>query len=366
MLQFCDCSEEYRIVYNIPVDKTADTSGGSRFLVTAAAFVVVVAGMRAAESLLVPFLISIFIAVICLPPLYWLQKKKIPSGIAILIVIIGIACAGVLMTALIGTSLDDFVKDVPVYQASLKEKAVDILTWFEGIGIEVPRQKVLDAFNPGAAMKLVAGLFSRITGVFANTFLILMTVIFILLEASAISGKLKALSRRRESPGKGFEKFTGDINRYMAIKTGTSLLTGVCVAAWLAVLGLNYPLLWGTLAFLLNFVPNIGSILAAIPAILLALIQFGTFKTLLIAAGYFVVNTVVGSIIEPKVMGKGLGLSPLVVFLSLVFWGWVLGPVGMLLSVPLTMTVKIALDSSEDTRHIGVLLGPDPSESASG
>jgi predicted PurR-regulated permease PerM len=124
----------------------------------------------------------------------------------------------------------------------------------------------------------------------------------------------------------------------------------------LLVLGVDFALLWGVAAFLLNYIPNIGSLIAAIPPILLALVQFGVGKTLIVAAGYLVVNIVVGSIIEPRVMGRGLGLSTLIVFISLVFWGWVFGPVGMFLSVPLTMVVKIALDSQEETRWIAVML----------
>lgn len=123
--------------------------------------------------------------------------------------------------------------------------------------------------------------------------------------------------------------------------------------------GIDYALLWGVLAFLLNFVPNIGSIIAAVPAVLLALIQLGPFSALMTAMGYLIANMVMGNIIEPRYMGKGLGLSTLVVFLSLVFWGWVLGPVGMLLSVPLTMLMKIALESSDETRWLAILMGPD-------
>lgn len=337
------------------------SSNNSRFLLTAASFVVVIAGMRAAESLLVPFLIAVFISVICLPPLSWLQRKRVPTTLAMLIVVAGVILIGVLITALIGTSVDDFVRDVPVYQESLKGKAHEWIMWFKSTGLEIPEQKIMDAFDPGAAMKLAGGLLTRVTSVFKNAFLILLTVIFILLEGSAISRKMAVISSKSESSENNFDKFIKDINRYMAIKTVTSFVTGSCIAVWLAVLGLNYPLLWGLLAFLLNYVPNIGSIIAAVPAVLLGLIQFGLIKTLFILAGYLVVNTVIGSIIEPKVMGKGLGLSTLVVFLSLIFWGWVLGPVGMLLSVPLTMTVKIALDSNEDTRHIGILLGSEAS-----
>jgi len=149
------------------------------------------------------------------------------------------------------------------------------------------------------------------------------------------------------------------VQRYMAIKTWMSLMTGCVVALWLYIIGVDYPLLWGLLAFLLNYVPNIGSIIAAVPAVLLALIQLGGGSAILAGAGYLVVNMAIGNFLEPRVMGKGLGLSTLVVFISLVFWGWVFGPVGMLLSVPLTMTIKIALDSNEETRWASVLLGSE-------
>jgi predicted PurR-regulated permease PerM len=148
----------------------------------------------------------------------------------------------------------------------------------------------------------------------------------------------------------------------MLIKTIFSLATGVLVTVWLTVVGLNYAILWGVLAFLLNYVPNIGSTIAALPAVLIAIVQLGFFKAGATAAGYLVINLVLGSMIEPRFMGKGVGLSTLVVFLSLLFWGWVLGPVGMFLSVPLTITAKIALDSLEETRWLAILLGPEISE----
>jgi predicted PurR-regulated permease PerM len=336
-------------------------SSGASFLITVAAFVIVVAGMRAAEAILVPFLIAVFVAVICMPSLFWLQKKSIPKALSMLIIIGGIAIVGMLMTTLIGTSLDDFSRDLPDYQAKLQEKSYVLISWFREKGIGIPDHWIRDAFDPGAAMNLAAGLLSKLGNVFTNAFLILLTVIFILLEASSVSVKLHVISDNAETSDIHFDKFIKNINRYMAIKTFTSLGTGVTVSIWLAVLGVDYPLLWGVLAFLLNFVPSIGSIIAAVPAILLALIQLGSGTALMAGLGYLVVNIVIGSIIEPRIMGRGLGLSTLVVFLSLVFWGWVLGPVGMLLSVPLTMTLKIALDSREDTQWIGVLLGSESS-----
>ena len=138
-------------------------------------------------------------------------------------------------------------------------------------------------------------------------------------------------------------------------------MTGIAVTIGLMLLGLDYFLLWGLLAFLLNYVPNIGSIIAAIPAVLLAVVQLGMFKALLVAAIYLAVNIIMGNAVEPKLMGHKLGLSSLVVFLSLVFWGWILGPIGMLLSVPLTMIVKIALEVNDSTRWLAILLSSDAS-----
>ena len=134
--------------------------------------------------------------------------------------------------------------------------------------------------------------------------------------------------------------------------------TGIFVATWLAIFGVDQYVLWGMLAFLLNYVPNIGSIIAAIPAVLLALVQGGFELALWATLGYVIVNVVVGSVIEPRLMGQGLGLSTLVVLLSLVFWGFILGPVGMLLSIPLTMMIKIGLEGNEQTQWVSILLGP--------
>lgn len=328
-------------------------------MITAAAFVIIIAGMRAAEAILVQFLISAFIAIICAPPLFWMQRKGVPTILAILIIVLTIVVVGLLITTVVGTSLNDFSRDLPSYQSRLEGKTAELLEWLEEKGVGINKKGLLQAINPGSAMSFVAGLLSKFGKVLTNAFLILLTVIFILFEASGFSVKLHAALNNPESSLGGFEVFFKNINRYVALKTLTSIATGLAVGILLTVLGVDYPLLWGLLAFMLNFVPSIGSIIAAIPAVLLALIQLGSGSAAVAALGFLIINTVIGSIIEPKVMGRGLGLSTLVVFLSLVFWGWVLGPIGMLLSVPLTMTVKIALDSSEDTRWLAILLGSE-------
>ena len=327
----------------------------SRAVLVLAAIVIIIAGMKQAASLLVPFLLSVFIAVLSLPAMKSLEKRGLGAGLALVLVVTGVFAAGFLLSLLIGTAIDDFSRSLPDYQQQISAQKDRLISWLAAIGVDVPVSLSRDIFDPNAAMRLLSSIFRGFGSVLTNSFLIFITVIFILLEASSFSRKFAQISDQRSE---FVDAFVGKLNSYMGIKALTSLVTGVLVTLWLWLLGVDHAQLWGVMAFLLNFVPNIGSIIAAVPAVLLALVQLGTGTALLVAAGYLVVNVVIGSVLEPRFMGKGLGLSTLVVFLSLVFWGWVLGPVGMLLSVPLTITVKLALDSNRDTRWLGVLLGP--------
>ena len=340
-----------------PTEQKSGQSPSSRLLITVACSIVIIAGMRAAQSIIVPFLLSAFIAAICAIPLLWLKRKGISTGLAVIMVLSGILLIGLLVVVLIGTSVQDFSNALPTYQARLQDQMAGIFNWLSNWGININYKKLLSYINPGTAMEVFAGALSSFQAVLTDAFMILLTVIFILLEVSGFPDKLRAALGGKGGSSEGLTKIAVGIKSYIAIKTLTSLATGVFVAICLAIIGVDYPVLWGLIAFLLNYVPNIGSIIAAIPAVILSFIQFGIGRTLFVVGVYLVVNTVIGSIIEPKVMGRGVGLSTLVVFLSLVFWGWVLGPIGMLLSVPLTMIVKISLEESEDTKWIAVLLG---------
>ncbi len=329
-------------------------------LLSLAAFVVLVAGMKAANQILVPFLLALFIAVISAPPMFFLIRRGLPKGLALLAIMLAILGIGFGLAGLVGSSLDDFYGDLPKYEQRVRGQMSQLLLLAQGYGIEIDDASLLQQFDPGAAMQLTANVLRGLTGVLTNTFLILLTVVFMLLEASTVPAKLRAILGSPDAPLDRFDEFLDKMQNYVAIKTWVSLATGVLAAGGLALLGVDYPILWGVLAFLLNYVPTIGSIIAAVPPVLLALIQIGPGTALATAALFLTVNVVMGNGIEPRFMGRGLGLSTLVVFLSLVFWGWVLGPVGMLLSAPLTMTVKIALDSMPEARGIAILLGPAP------
>ncbi|MEZ5558889.1 MAG: AI-2E family transporter [Pseudomonadales bacterium] len=338
-------------------DPTAFGSA-TKTLVVFAAFVIVVAGIKAAEPLMVPFLLAVFIATIAATPVFWLEQRRVPAGLAILVVMIGIIGALLGFGALVAQSVSEFTAKLPFYQARLTELVEQVLTWLAPLGIEVSEDLLLSYFDPGTALAMAGNTLRGLGGVLSNSFLILLTVIFILAEASSFPTKLRAVLSNPDRDLPYFARFAATVNRYIAIKTTVSLATGVIIGVFLAVLGVDFPVLWGLIAFLLNYVPNIGSIIAAVPAVLLALIQLGPVHALITTGGYVLVNVAMGNGVEPRFMGRGLGLSTLVVFLSLVFWGWMLGPVGMLLSVPLTMTAKIALEANPATQWLAHLLGP--------
>jgi predicted PurR-regulated permease PerM len=329
----------------------------TRFLVISAAIVIVVAGMKSAEAILVPFFLSLFIAVLCSPPLAGLKRLGVPSGLAILVVIIGIVVIGVVVGAVVGSSINSFRSDLPEYQERLRALTSGGMELLESYGVELNTVQIRESFDPSAALGFVGTTLASLGNVMTNAFLILLTVVFILAEEVRFGDKYMMATSKSKDALQALERFTLSINRYMAIKTLMSVLTGGILTVWLLIQGVDYAVLWGLLAFLLNFVPTLGSILAAIPATLLSLVQLGVSDAAITALGFVLVNGIVGNGIEPRTMGRGLDLSALVVFLSLVFWGWVLGSVGMLLSVPLTMTIKIALESFDDTRWLGVMLG---------
>lgn len=337
-------------------------------LLAAAAFVVVVAGLKAAQALVNPFLLAVFIAVISTPPLFWLEARGLPRGAALLLVVAAVVGALLGLSIAVGASVNDFTNDLPRYTERLKGQLGSLAEPLRALGVELPQDRrwVMDQVNPAWVLQLAGQLFNGFGAVLANAFLILLAVVFILLEASSFPGKLRAVVRDARLTEARVDAFTGAVRRYLAIKSLMSLGTGAAVWLWLTLLGVDYPILWGLLAFLLNFVPNVGSVIAAVPAVLLAFVQLGPAAALWTAAGYLAVNVFFGNVLEPRFMGRGVGLSPLVVFLSLVFWGWVLGPVGMFLSVPLTITAKIALAASDETRWAAVLLGTGGEAAASG
>ncbi len=342
------------------VAQTRYQGPGARFLLVAASLVVVVAGLRAASAILLPLLVSLLLAILSLPLMVWLQGKRVPTSLAVLCTIVADVAILAGLILVVGQSVNQFADVMPSYQDRLQELLRTSLAWLDARGIAIGGTETLELINPGSVVDLVGSTLSAVATMLSNTFLVVLTMIFILFEAAGFSRKLSAAFGDRRDHLDRFAIMARQVQRYLAMKTLISLATGLLAGLWVAILGLGFPLLWGITAFLFNFIPNLGSILAAVPPVLLALLQLGPAQAVAVAVGYLVINVVLANFIEPYLMGRRLGLSTLVVFLSLVFWGWVWGPVGMLLSVPLTMIVKIALENIEDFRWVAVLLDANP------
>ena len=329
-------------------------------LVSFAAVIVVIYGMQLAKVLLVPFLIAAFLALITVRPMLWLQQRRVPSFLAALIIVFSMMFLLAIVGAILGSSIGDFTAALPGYQERLdviKDGAIDFA--IRHFNFDKSMENVGDMIDPGWAMGLVASILNSLKDVLTNAFLIIFTMIFMLLEVSSVGTKVEAAFGRSAESMQGPRVFLQNLGRYLGIKTIVSTATGTCAGVLTWSLGLDFPLLWAMLAFLLNYVPTIGSIIAAVPAILLALVQLGPGAAGATAMGFAAINVVFGNVIEPRLMGYGVGISPLVVFVGLVFWGWVFGPVGMLLSVPLTMTLKLGLESDARTRWVAILIGSE-------
>jgi predicted PurR-regulated permease PerM len=327
-------------------------------LVIAAALVIIIEGINQAQSVLVSSLVAVFLAVLGTPPVLWLERKRVPPVVAVLIVVTGMVAVLLIAGGLVGTSLNDFVGALPSYQQRAQEQVSSLKGLLARKGILVTDKMQLEYINPSAVMRLAVGMLGGLGSALSNIMLILLTVTFILLEASSFPVKLRAVLGDPEQAFPQFTRFVDDIKRYMIIKTGISLSAGILIGVWLSILGVDSPVLWGFLAFLLHYVPNVGAIVAAIPAVALALVQLGIGHAALAAAGYLAVSLLLGNVVEPRLMGWRLGLSTLVVFLSLIFWGSLLGLIGVVLCIPFTMTLKFACENNESTRWVAVLLGP--------
>ena len=333
-------------------------------LLNLAAFVIIIAGVKAAAPFLVPVLLAVFIATLAAPFLFWLTGRGVPSPLAIFIVILLFLLLEVGLGALLGTSVSDFSQNLPYYQERLNAIYNEILMLGEKIGLSQKDLAPIRDIDPSRIMAFAATTLKSLGKLITNTFFIVLTLLFILLEAGGMSYKIRVLSILGFENTENFRRIMEGMNSFFAIKTFTSFLTGILIGLGLWIQGVDFPVLWGVMAFGLNFIPTIGSIIAAVPAVLLVLVQLGFINAVITGVIYLGVNIAIGNVLEPRIMGSGIGLSPLVIYMSMAFWGWILGPVGMLLSVPITMSFKIALDKHPRTRWISIMLGTNSGAAA--
>lgn len=336
----------------------SEPKAGLHMLQKMAALVIILAGVHAAADIIVPLLLAVFFAIVLNPLVTWFLRRGLNRGLAITLVI---AVMLILLSVLFGlliTSLNHFVSILPDYNKLLTKKVLALEKAIPFLHLHLSPERMLQKIDSERLMSVATSLMTQFSGAMASIVVLIMTVIFMLFEVRHLPYKLRFALVRPQVHIASLHRALKGVSRYLALKTLISLLTGIIT--WLGLLALNveFAMMWGVLAFLLNYIPNIGSVISAIPPVFQALLFNGWYDAALVMGLYLAIHMVLGNIIEPRLMGRHLGMSTLVVFLSLLFWGWLFGPVGMLLSVPLTSVCKIWMETTEGGSKLAILLGP--------
>lgn len=334
-----------------------------RILLTLAAGIAILAGMRVAAPILGPVLIALMITIAWSPGSEWLRRRGWRPSIAALTgIVIGIAVI-MIVVGLVWSSLVQLQDKLPGYQPRIEALQQLVREKLSDLPIESSRLFTGEILSPGAIVGYGLSTIRRITQTAGNVLVLMLLMAFMMLEAMRFPAKLKKALGSRSEAIEQFTRFGESIRGYVVINAVFGLIAAVINTALLIVLGVDFPILWGVLSFLLSFVPNIGFIIALVPPSLMALVEFGFIRATIVLVAYIIINFVVDNVIKPRFVGQTVDLSPLVVVISLFFWGWLLGPMGALVAVPLTIGLRFFFESFEDSEWIARLMsdaGPKP------
>ena len=321
-----------------------------------ASFVVIIAGIKIASQVVVILFLAIFISSIFSTLLKVFQKRRIPKIFSYFIILLIVIIIGLMLAYVINISLKDFISNLPFYEEKFKTTILNLIHYAQDSGFKIDKAKIMETLSFGSFFGFTTNIIGSIGSFLSKLLLVVIGVAFILAESKSFQTKLRVIFRNNAKKLEHFNLFSFNIQKYFVVKSFTSFLTGFIITLVLMFFGVDYPILWGVIAMLFNFIPVVGSIIASIPAILLTFMNLDLNTTIWVIVLYVVINISISNILEPKLMGKELGLSPLIIFFSLIFWGYILGIVGMFLAVPITMTLKIAFDSNTSTHWLGILM----------
>ena len=338
-------------------------------VVTLACLVIVLAGMKAAAGILVPMAYACFLAVLSFPVMQWLTRHRVPAPLALaLTLLMNLTVLAGLITLAVRL-LINFNADLPRYLRGLQRYLNDFALWLESNGVDGVQATIESFFDWNTIIgyatqqdvvtrigSMLGSTFGTLASIFAGMVMMLILMMFVLMEAPGTKSRMMAVRVGGGPDFSGLMRSASDIQKYLGVKTLISALTGFLAGFWCYIFGLNYPLLWAILAFLFNYIPAVGSTVASIPAIIEALVQHGTGAAVGIAIGYGGINFCLDNFVQPTLLGRRFGISSLVIVLSVIFWGWLWGPLGMFLAVPLTMVIKVLLDNSDEFRWISIAM----------
>jgi AI-2 transport protein TqsA len=333
---------------------------GARFLVVFACLGISVAALKLAAPILVPFVLATFLVIVTMPVMFLLRRHGVWEVPAIALTVLLDVIVLVAMLALAAGSLATLNERLPEYATLLEQQFNRLVGALEARGIPAGVYLGPDLVDPDRVIGLIGGVVRTAISVFKLALLVGLILTFMLAEATVIPYKYQALLGGDRRARARIAEAVREVQGYLWIKTLMSAGTGLGIGVFAWLMGLDFPLLLGLLAFALNFIPNVGSLLASIPAIALALALYGPGRAAAVALGYMLVNGMFGNLLETHLLGRRMGLSPLVIVMSLIFWSWLWGPLGALLAVPLTMVVKIVMEHVPDLRWVAMLLDRMP------
>ena len=326
-----------------------------RVMLVLAATVVVLVGIRLGAPILNPIFFAIVLTLLFYPVYSWLRRRGLPTPLALVVILVGLTILFVVLISILGASITRFTAQVGFYTTQLNGRLDSLDALLERLGLSnVDLQEVV---KPSALADAIGVVLSGIAGFLSDLFLILMITLFLLGEGPAIMNRLRASASRDNPQVERLTTVGQSVVRQFGLRAVVNLVTGAGVTVLLFLLGVDFPLLWGILTFFLSFVPYIGLVLAVTPAVVLALAEFGLDRALLVIAGVTVINVLAENVLSPMMMGRGLNLSPTIVFLSFIIWAWLLGGPGAFLAVPITLFVAVMFDTFPETRWLASIIG---------
>jgi AI-2 transport protein TqsA len=310
-------------------------TGPFRTLIVVASLVVVVLGMRAAAPVVNMILLTLLFAIIASPYVELLMRRGLGRGAAVGVAVLTVAVLGIVLILLVWSTLPRLTAKIPIYGDLLEQRAAGAAIVLERLGIDGGSLLSSEVLSPSRLAALARRLVGAATTSVLQGILLLLLTVFFMIDMEVY--------RKRGSGGSVIAEYVAnarDVRRYLSITGLTGLLAGACNVVLLVALGVDFPVLWGVLSFVTNFIPNVGFFVALVPPVLVALIELGPLRAILVVVGYFLINLIMDSVLKPRFLQKGIGITPFETLISLVFWSWVLGPTGAILAVPLTLLVK--------------------------
>lgn len=333
-------------------------------LLIGASLVIIIAGMRVAAPLVSPLLLTLFLVMLLYPAYGWLLRRGIPTWLTVSMMIIGVVLVGALLLGLLWLSVGQLRSNLFLYAGRLLTQSDRLQDWLATMGIDAPALLTRELLNRQVLVGAATSLLTTLGSLTSASFFVLVATVFLLLQTTQLAERLDQELGVNSFLSTQTIQIAQRVAHFFAIRVRVNLIVAAGITVWLLLLGVDLAILWGILAFFMGFVMYVGLAIAALPPALLALAETGPLWMVLVLLGFLVINVGVENVLAPAMMAQGLNLAPAVALVSLLFWSWVLGPLGFILAIPLTVIVLMILASNPETRWLLALLTMNASTGA--